>query len=76
MVGVATLGQGQGGLVMVSQTDVALISSYTSSPGHGVVTDQISPTGSNNGLLVSPSCGDTGTWTWLVAPGLVDSSSR
>ena len=62
MVGVAALGQSQGGLVMVSQTDVALISSYTSSPGHGVVTDQISPTGSN-GLLVSPSCGDT----WLYA---------
>ena len=67
VVGVATLGQSQGGLVIVSQTDGALISvsSSSSTPGHGVGTDQITSGGPGSGwLMVRWGCGAAGTWTW------------
>ena len=68
VVGVATLGQSQGGLVIVSQTDGALISvsSSSSPPGHGVGTDQITSTGPGSGWLRVRwrGCGAAGTWTW------------
>ena len=66
VVGVATLGQSQGGLVIVSQTDGALITvSSSSPPGHGVGTDQITSTGPGSGWLrVRWGCGAAGTWTW------------
>ena len=66
VVGVATLGQSQGGLVIVSQTDGALISvsSSSSPPGHGVGTDQITSAGPSGWLRVRWGCGAAGTWTW------------
>ena len=54
VVGVAALGEGQRGSVMISQADVALVSvstSSTSSPGNGVGADQITSTGASCGLL-------------------------
>ena len=54
VVGVAALGEGQRGPVMISQADVALVSvstSSTSSPGNGVGADQITSTGASCGLL-------------------------
>ena len=43
VVGVATLGQSQGGRVMILQADGALVS--LSRPGHGVGADQITSNG-------------------------------
>ena len=53
VVGVAALGEAQGGSVVISQADGALL--LDSSPGHGVGTDQVTSnsTGSGYGGLLS-----------------------
>ena len=52
VVGVAALGESQGGPVIVSQADGTLLStSSTSGPGHGVGADQVTSTGASYGWL-------------------------